>query len=250
MTKLTGHCLWATLSHVPMRADASDVSECVNEVLAGERVMVLEDGPRDWVRIRLVDGYEGWVDRRPFQREVQPTEGEVLCLSNMCTPWHGVPGGWLPAGAMVRKTSTGWRCGDSHIAPLAHDPKPWDQGMAAWAVTMKGVPYHWGGRSGWGFDCSGLVQTAATLVGKSLPRDASQQIKVGQEIPWAEAREDDLAFFANDRGKVTHVGICLDAAQIVHASGWVRVDGLTEHGIVRGQDGVQTHNLCGIRRIQ
>lgn len=249
MTKITGTLAWATLSHVPMRAEPSDVSECVNEVLAGDRVLVLEEGPRDWVRIRLADGYEGWVDRRSFKHEIQPVVGELVILSDMCSAWHGVPGGWLPAGARVQKTSTGWKCGEADIVPLGKDPQPWRQSMASWAMTMVGVPYHWGGRSGWGWDCSGLVQTAASLVGKSLPRDASQQFLIGQDIPRAEAREDDLAFFSNSLGKVTHVGICLDASRIVHASGWVRMDGLTDQGIVRTEDGMETHRLCGVRRI-
>ena len=50
---------WAHLSHVPLRAEASDRAECVNEVLAGETVTELELGRGDWVNVRLPDGYEG-----------------------------------------------------------------------------------------------------------------------------------------------------------------------------------------------
>ena len=48
---------WCPLSHVPLRAMASDRAECVNEVLAGETVTFIGKGAGNWVEVRLSDGY-------------------------------------------------------------------------------------------------------------------------------------------------------------------------------------------------
>ena len=52
---------WCHLSHVPLRAEASDRAECVNEVLAGESVQLVQRGTGHWVKVQLPDGYQGWM---------------------------------------------------------------------------------------------------------------------------------------------------------------------------------------------
>ena len=50
----------------PLRAEASDKSELVSQVLYGELFTILELQQK-WGRIRLdFDGYEGWVDNKQY----------------------------------------------------------------------------------------------------------------------------------------------------------------------------------------
>ena len=110
------------------------------------------------------------------------------------------PGGVLPAGAVVRLDGDAWKMGEWTVAPLGHEPTNHQGSMLDVAESMKGVPYHWGGRSSWGLDCSGLVQLAAMLTGRLVPRDASQQAEVGVEVHSNDLQDNDVAFFANDKG--------------------------------------------------
>ena len=66
------------LSVVPVRAESSDKSEQVTQLLFGDHYEVInEDKDRKWVWIRTnYDQYEGWIDAKhtmPFQRNTLNT---------------------------------------------------------------------------------------------------------------------------------------------------------------------------------
>ena len=83
-----------------------------------------------------------------------------------------------------------------------------------------GTSYQWGGVTPWGADCSGLVQTAFRLHGVRLPRDAWQQALVGSDAghgdPTALHAADLLFFSDREDRRITHVGISLGGAGMVH----------------------------------
>lgn len=111
------------------------------------------------------------------------------------------------------------------------------------------APYLWGGKSIMGIDCSALLQIAFQCAGFSLPRDAWQQEQCGRAVNHLEeAQAQDLCFFANDSGKITHVAMYLGQHQVIHASGWVKVEAITPEGIWN-EAGHLTHQLSSIKRI-
>lgn len=90
--------------------------------------------------------------------------------------------------------------------------------IAADALSEIGAPYVWGGASpSVGFDCSGLVQYVASLVGINLPRTSSAQMKAGSPVPISDLEPGDLVFF-NTYGFATHVGIYIGNSQFVDAT--------------------------------
>jgi gamma-D-glutamyl-L-lysine dipeptidyl-peptidase len=88
------------------------------------------------------------------------------------------------------------------------------------------------------------------LFGVKLLRDAYLQAGQGKSVNgFADAGACDLAFFSNEAGKVTHVGIILNNDKVIHASGKVRIDTLTAEGIIHSGHGKRTHQLHSIRRF-
>ncbi len=101
------------------------------------------------------------------------------------------------------------------------------------AYRFLGVPYLWGGTSIKGVDCSGLVWSAYFLSGVLLPRNASQQARVGQDIiPDTEhLMSGDLLFFGRaateeQSERVTHVGIYIGDGMYIHSSQLVRINSI------------------------
>jgi cell wall-associated NlpC family hydrolase len=118
-----------------------------------------------------------------------------------------------------------------------------------YALSFLNTPYLWGGKSIFGIDCSGLVQNVYRQLDLNLPRDAYQQAEIGTAIDFQDRQKLDLAFFKNAAGRIHHVGIVGPDDQILHASGQVRLDKLTEVGIYNEAAADFTHSLFEIRRL-
>lgn len=86
------------------------------------------------------------------------------------------------------------------------------------AETLEHAPYLWGGTSGFGVDCSGLVQLSMRMAGRTVLRDTDMQERsLGNEIDpgsdMKELRRGDLVFWKG------HVAIMTDPETAIHASG-------------------------------
>ncbi|MDR0419247.1 MAG: C40 family peptidase [Prevotellaceae bacterium] len=254
----------ATSSVIPMRVEPSEHSEMVSQLLWGETFKVKESANNDWIKVHsLADNYGGWISRKMV--DILP-EKEWMEYANaphsLCTALRYAINqitkerALIPHGAVLynyNENNRTFSLGSNTYQLQENIPVISPNKLSCILSTahdMLNAPYLWGGRTTLGVDCSGLTQLCFRMAGVSLPRDAHQQAELGEQIKsTSEAKGGDLAFFINDSGKITHVGIVLENGQIVHSSGKVRIDELKSEGIYNKDLDSYSHKLSSIKRI-
>ena len=199
-------------------------SERLNQLLFNEIVTNL-GAKGDYVRIRGADKYSGWVRRDHLSpgsatRHSYFVDVPVAALIDYATgrfvgklsfgtgitlleksesfariDFCGQPA-WISLGCVRRRTKRklAWRT----IQPYLEN--------------LTGTPYLWGGRSGFGLDCSGLVQLVYNACGYDLPRDSVDQRRRGRKVSMDHLKPGDLIFSPG------HVCIYRGSGQIIHSS--------------------------------
>ncbi len=244
----------AVSSVCPMRADASHKSEMVSQLLLGEAGEILDDKV-DFIKLRcLYDGYEGWCAKNQLAGMDDITTVTPQTYTTRRGASALLNGSRVPlslASPVFNKATAGkyvieFEEGFIHDAILYDDRAIFIKQLT-WQYLN--TPYLWGGKSSVGIDCSGFSQQVFKILGVPLLRDAYQQATQGEPVNGlGEAMCGDLAFFDNEAGHITHVGILLDNSTIIHASGYVRIDPIEDEGITNGVTGVKTHKLKIIKR--
>ncbi|PXY40937.1 hydrolase Nlp/P60 [Flavobacterium cheongpyeongense] len=246
------------LAIVPVRAEASDRSEIVTQLLFGEHIEILER-QNQWARIRIqFDDYEGWVDSKQFQiiseTQFNQLSQEAIILNADLIDYITAPDNLLlpiPLGASLSFLNNS----EINISNFDFEGtktsgiKP-KSALINTAFMYLNAPYLWGGKTPFGIDCSGFTQMVYKLNGYKIHRDASQQALDGEPLSFIEESEPgDLAFFDNEEGNIIHVGIIMENNYIIHASGKVRIDRLDHLGIYNPELKKHTHNLRVIKKI-
>lgn len=195
------------------------------QLLWGDDVQVYEE--RDgWAFVQAQkDGYVGYLDSAPVTS--LPATHRVRARTTWAYP---APDFKLPAAevlhcnAQLAVAGSEGRWSEIRLAgyavplfvPTAHlaaldTPESDPAGVAE---RFLGTPYVWGGNTGFGLDCSGLVQVALHACGIPCPGDSDmQEAEVGETLPDdATPRRGDLYFWK------THVAMAASETMLIHAN--------------------------------
>lgn len=247
------------LSVIPLRAASTHRSEMVSQVLFAEQFEILRE-EKEWVYVRMWDiDYEGWIQHGQFvplpdSHFMNISEGNYLVVDRVGVSAllkdkkvALIPGTKIPKELLKQQYS---------VFPYQIEGDLREPTIADFETEFSKIrscyhnsPYLWGGRTPFGIDCSGLSQAIYTHFGMQLPRDAYQQAENGEVVnSLSESKPGDLAFFDNEEGQITHVGIMVDGETIFHASANVRIDKMDSEGIFNKEQNRYTHQLRIVKR--
>ena len=250
---------WALINRPvdDLRRGPATLTERVSQARLGEAARILESGP-EWSRIRLDhDGYTGWIHTRalhPCSAEAAAAwsaacdtviaAGFAEVLDDSGEPFQKLVFATRVALAEIRGVHALVRIPDGRLWRVRSEDllgRSAAPGVDAAGIALTlglcqrflGTPYLWGGRTPYGFDCSGLASTFYGFMGLDIPRDSDQQYAAGEPVE-GPLLAGDLVFFGevpadgaavpDPRGYVrqahiSHVGISLGGHGFIHASG-------------------------------
>lgn len=247
------------VSTANLRSKPAHSAELVSQVLLGSKLKVLKSYG-EWLLVQCEDDYIGWMDDDGFQlmgeEEYEEWKrSEKIIVTHPFTFAYSLgntnsnPVSDLVEGNLLKKISheDGFIQVEFPDKRLAFIPIDHIQEYRIWlntreqtfasinksAQSLMGVPYIWGGTSLKGLDCSGFTKLVFQLNGVLLPRDASQQVQIGELIDtnrgFDNLKPGDLLFFGSMDSisrveKTTHVAIYLGNLEFIHASGRVRIN--------------------------
>lgn len=195
------------------------------QLLTGDGFVRL-DGRDGWAYgWREKDGYCGWLPESALVAPVAPTH-RVAVRTTWVFPGPSVrhpPLFDLHFGSRLRliedlgqwsRVTSGGSEGFVPSGHLRQVDVPETDPVAVLKLFL-GTPYLWAGNTGFGIDCSGLVQVALLACGQACPGDSDlQELALGTPLPAdAPGRAGDLWFWKG------HVAMQSDAHTLLHANG-------------------------------
>lgn len=211
----------------PLRPRPDLEASIDTQMLFGETLNVF-DSVDGWAFVQSdVDGYVGYLTEEEITDAMEPATHWIATPRTFVYPGPDLRFphvGELSMGCRVTLTGEAETRGTkyalmegggaliaAHCQPIG---KPIDTDYVAVASRFLETPYLWGGRSGFGIDCSGLVQLAMMMTGRAAPRDSDMQAsRLGTPIERDALQRGDLVFWKG------HVGIMEDDKTLLHANG-------------------------------
>ena len=264
-----------------MYSKPSEKADVVSQTMYGNNVILLQ-ARGEWSRIQTSDRYKGWTPSRYLRTvlagngyattgptvQVQSIFANIYAETDVTrhkpvitvpfeTKLELAPESGQGAGTAKQENDDRWihvrlpgqtnawiQTGD-----VVADPKPLTiEESIELGKRFLGIPYLWGGRSSFGFDCSGFTQMLVRSRGIVMPRDADLQAAwTGvSSVERADLQPGDLLFFGSSPKDITHTGMYIGDGQFIH-------DTTHEHPVVqisRLDDQPWTRLLVACRRVK
>ena len=220
-------------------------SEIVTQALYWEKIEIKEVKGM-WNFVVLIDGYSGWIHDF-YLTSINIFDSNKI-FNNKNVKWYWVIDTFADIFNNNFKISFGskvpcliFKKNLNIIHPnglltkiskksLMNTNKPFDIHQILENIEkLSGIPYLWGGKSSFGYDCSGLIQIISFMLKQGLPRDCRMQIKSKKIIPvnFSNISRGDLVYFSSTKN-VDHLGIFLNDIDFIHSSGCVKINSINK----------------------
>ena len=219
-------------------------SEIVTQALIWDK-LIIHDKKDNWFKIEQKDGYLGWI--HSFYTIDSLLYNENLSLHNV-NNWYWVKDRFLYLN--LNKNSE-FLISFGSLIPCFEEEffftllpnnikikinkeslstynqvSDYKTNLLSCVKQVIETPYLWGGKSSYGYDCSGLVQSLVKVsCNILLPRDTSEMIKSDNLILTDTPNAGDIVFFKMNK-TVDHVGIYLSNIIFIHSSGLVKLNSI------------------------
>src|SRR5438270_2635484 len=236
--------LVVTVPVANMYSAATPDSDVVSQALYGSNVVVIEEKPA-WAKVETSDHYRGWISLDQT-RQLSSAAARYASSGKVLQVWtrsanlyrepdvtahrplltipyetqleflgegKGEDAGWVQV--RLPDSESAWvQAGD---VSASTQPLTIDESIRL-ARQFLGVTYTWGGRSSFGFDCSGFTQMLVRSRGINMPRDADQQAAWDGllAIDRRHLHAGDLLFFGSSADHITHTGMFIGHGQFIH----------------------------------
>lgn len=219
------------------------VGRVETQALYGERLLVTGVRSSGWLHVVAVNqrthrdsrGYPGWLPARQVTTMRPQPSSYIATVTHLTTWLRGASGRRIVEVSigtrlpvLARTSTTVAVASPTHVRlyvaaadVVVRTPStPARTRSAANVLTTArsfiGLPYLWGGRSGFAVDCSGFTQLVYKLHGVTLPRDTDDQARAGTSARLSALKPADLLFF-REGSTIGHVGFFVGSGRMLHA---------------------------------
>jgi gamma-D-glutamyl-L-lysine dipeptidyl-peptidase len=236
-----------------------------SQILFGETVLIIQEVGK-WAEVLLPnqpttkhkEGYPGWIPLCQLQELSPPNTNTVRISSTVAPLFTEKHQKWLTLSfgtelavvedeEYVIHVDTPLGTGIVKRTDIEEGPRErTGEALLKSARQFIGLPYLWGGMSGFGFDCSGFVYAIHRASGILIPRDASNQVLTGEIIDASRPAIGDLLYFGHDNGKgaIHHVAMYAGNGEMIHAP---KTGKTVEQIPLAGT--IYEKELCAVRRF-
>lgn len=226
-------------SDVTVTAEVNSI--VMSKLIPGQEVMLLAS-EGDWVKVRLDNGIEGYINnlniamadqlknaivnadgvnfRSQATKESSSiglfNSGDAVKILTLEAEWAKVEFNETQGYVARRYLSL-----DEIDAPVNRGTSREVAAILELAHSLKGKPYVYGSRGPNSFDCSGFVSYVyQNAAGIELPRVSRDQAKKGKTVAMENLIPGDIVSFDTNGGRngVNHVGIYIGEGNFIHAS--------------------------------
>lgn len=245
------------LSIISVRKEPSSLSQQVTQLLFGDHYEVIDESKdRHWLQIRIYfDGTIGWIDAKQHHaitREYfdQINTADFKITTDVCstilykkTPLSIVIGSVVPISQseLFKMEEQFAFNGEAKSIGQKRD----GEFVKNIALKYLNAPEQDGGRSPFGVDGMGLIQTVYRIAGYHLPRSLALLQSQHQQVSLPQVGDVVLL----KAGQVLSVALLVDDDKIMHVLGRARIDLLAGGEVIDAETKIKTHAVNNIFHV-